>query len=71
MTCDREYIANAVAALEAPAMETLASARAKALACGRRVNVCLDAGQYDEARHQLAEAKRFALLAVELERNAA
>lgn len=50
---------------------TAGEARAMSLACARRVNVCLDAGEYDEARHQLAEAKRLALLALELERNVA
>jgi hypothetical protein len=64
---ERTYIANAVAALEAPAM-TPGEARAKSLAAARRVNVYLDAGEPDTAREQLAEAKRLRKLADELER---
>lgn len=41
-------------------------ARAEAVKCGRHARICMDAGAYDEARHQLEEAKRYALLAVEL-----
>lgn len=64
------YLATAVACLESPSPMTAADARAEALKCARRINVCLDAAQYVEARHQLAEAKRFTLLALELERAA-
>lgn len=41
-------------------------ARAEAVKCGRHARICMDAGAYEEARHQLEEAKRYALLAVEL-----
>lgn len=40
--------------------------RAEAVKCGRHARICMDAGAYDEARHQLEEAKRYAFLAVEL-----
>ncbi len=41
-------------------------AHAEAVKCGRHARICMDAGAYEEARHQLEEAKRYALLAVEL-----
>lgn len=47
---------------------TAAEARDMAAACARRIGICINAGKYDEARHQMAEAKRFAILALELER---
>jgi len=50
---------------------TADEARAEAAKCGRRIDICLKAGEYAEARRQLDEAKRFALLAFELERAAA
>jgi hypothetical protein len=50
---------------------TAEEARAEAVKCGRRVDICMNAGEYAEARRQLAEAQRFALLAIELERKVA
>ncbi|TIW25255.1 MAG: hypothetical protein E5V63_18405 [Mesorhizobium sp.] len=50
---------------------TAGDARARSLACARRINVCLEAREYNEARHQLAEAKRFALLALKFEQEQA
>lgn len=54
-----------------PLPTTAEEARAEAVKCGRRVDICLKAGEYAEARRQLDEAKRFALLAIELERKVA
>ena len=51
-----------------PSMLTAQEARRQAETCARRIRVCMDAGEYDEARHQLAEAKRLTLLAIELDR---
>jgi hypothetical protein len=46
---------------------TAGEARAEALKCARRVNVCMDAGEYDEARRQLQLSRWFASLAIEME----
>lgn len=51
------------------AMPVLISERAEAereaVKCGRRVNILLDAGEYQAAREMLEQAKQYALLAIE------
>lgn len=64
------HILNAVASLEAEPLSA-GEARARMLAAARRVNVCLDAGEYDAAREQLAESKRLAVLAINLDQGEA
>lgn len=58
MTCDR-------------VPDSADEARDMATACARRIGICINAGEYDEARRQMAEAKRLTILALELEREAA
>jgi len=64
------HILNAVAALDAEPLSA-GEARARMLAARRRVNVCLDAGEYDAAREQLALSKRMALLAINVDQGEA
>lgn len=46
---------------------TAEEARSEAVKCGRRVDICMAAGEFEEAKRQLAEAKRFSLLALKLD----
>lgn len=43
-----------------------ARARAEAEKCARRIRICIDAGEFEEANRQVAEAKRFMFLALTL-----
>lgn len=70
MADEETYIANAVAALESNHLSA-GEIRMRSAAAARRVNTCLDAGEYDAAREQLALSKRLAVLAIKLDQGEA